>query len=68
MHGLVKAYFAGGGMAIQGNIFDAATLRDAQLHPEAYAGLQVRICGWNARFVDLNKLEQDEFIKRAEAM
>jgi len=28
--------------------------------------LQVRVCGWNVRWNDLSKLEQDMFIKTAE--
>ena len=42
-----------GGTGIQFNIFDAQILRDAQLHPEKYENLQVRVCGWNAYFVNL---------------
>jgi len=26
----------------------------------------VRVCGWNAYFVNLSKAEQDDFIKQAE--
>ena len=42
------------------------TLRDAQAHPEKYENLQVRICGWNVRWNDLSKAEQDAYIRRAE--
>ena len=55
-----------GGTAIHFNIFDAATLRDAQEHPENYRGLQVRVCGWNVRFTEMAKSEQDMYIRRAE--
>ena len=41
-------------------------LRDAQLHPENYKNLQVRVCGWNVLWNDLSKAEQDAFIIRAE--
>jgi formate C-acetyltransferase len=64
---LVRSHFAQGGMAIQFNIFDAATLREAQQHPERYANLQVRVCGWNVRFADLAPAEQAMFIAKAEA-
>jgi len=64
---LVRSHFAQGGMAIQFNIFDAKTLRDAQLHPDKYASLQVRVCGWNVRFAHLRPEEQDLFIAKAEA-
>jgi formate C-acetyltransferase len=64
---LVRSHFAQGGLAIQFNIFDADLLRDAQAHPERYANLQVRVCGWNVRFVDLAPAEQDLYIAKAEA-
>ena len=64
--GILKTYFAMGGMALHGNVFDAATLRAAQNAPEKYQTLQVRVCGWNAYFVNLSKDEQDAFIRQAE--
>ena len=63
----LATYMKLGGMAIQYSVLDAEELRRAQLHPEAYSNLQVRLCGWNARFVSLSKVEQDEFILQAEA-
>jgi formate C-acetyltransferase len=63
---LIRSHFAQGGMAIQFNILDAETLRDAKRHPEKYANLQVRVCGWNVRFADLTPTEQDLFIAKAE--
>ena len=64
--GLIRGYFAQGGFGIQFNIFDAATLREAQTHPEQYANLQVRVCGWNVHFVNLSEPEQNMFIEQAE--
>jgi len=64
---IIQSHFAQGGMAIQFNIFDAALLREAQRHPEKYANLQVRVCGWNVRFADLAPEEQEIFITKAEA-
>ena len=66
MRTLVESYFANGGLVIQFNVHDAATLRDAQRHPERYANLQVRVTGWNVRWNDIPKVEQDKFILRAE--
>jgi pyruvate-formate lyase len=63
---IIRSHFAQGGMAIQFNIFDADTLRDAQRNPDKYANLQVRVCGWNVRFVDLAPAEQETFITKAE--
>ena len=68
MIGLIRSHFAQGGMAIQFNIFDAETLREAQRHPEKYANLQVRVCGWNVRFTNLRPEEQELFIAKAEAV
>jgi formate C-acetyltransferase len=67
-YGLVKTYFARGGFAMHGNVFNADDLRAAQQNPEKYATLQVRVCGWNAYFVTLSKEEQNAFIKQTEAL
>jgi pyruvate-formate lyase len=66
--GLIQTYFARGGAAIQFNIFDSKELREAQKHPEKYSNLQVRVCGWNAYFVNLSVAEQNEIIKQAEGL
>ena len=65
---IIRSHFAQGGMAIQFNIFDPATLREAQRHPERHPNLQVRVCGWNVRFTNLRPEEQDLFIAKAEAL
>ena len=64
---IIRSHFAQGGMAIQFNIFDADTLREAQRHPERHPNLQVRVCGWNVRFNNLRPEEQNMFIAKAEA-
>ena len=33
---------------------------------EKCANLQVRVCGWNVRWNDLSRIEQDAYIRRAE--
>ncbi len=65
-YAILTTYFALGGFAMHGNVFDAKILRAAQLAPERYQNLQVRVCGWNAYFVNLSKIEQDCFIRQAE--
>lgn len=65
---LLKVYFAKGGYAMHGNVFCAEDLKAAQANPEKYANLQVRVCGWNAYFVNLTKDQQDAFIKQAETV
>ena len=66
MKSLLFQYYANGGLMIQFNVFDAEELKDAQLHPEKYENLQIRVCGWNVRWNDLPKVEQDAYIRRAE--
>ena len=61
---LIKTFFARGGYAIQFNVFDTDTLRDAQIHPEQYSTLQIRVTGWSVFFTTLSKFEQDQFIAR----
>ena len=61
---LIKTFFDQGGYALQFNVFEAETLRDAQLHPERYATLQIRVTGWSVFFVTLPKEKQDLFIIR----
>ena len=62
----IESYFDRGGLVIQFNVADAAVLRDAQRHPEKYANLQVRVCGWNVRWNDIPPVEQEKFILRQE--
>ena len=66
MKTLVRQFHKNGGSVIQFTVFSAEELRDAQAHPEKYENLQVRICGWNVRWNDLSKVEQDAYIRRAE--
>ena len=65
--GLLETYIKRGGFALHGNVFSAEQLREAQKDMDKYRTLQVRVCGWNAYFVDLTKEEQDAFIRQAEA-
>jgi pyruvate-formate lyase len=51
---------------IQFNIVDAKTLKEAQQEPEKHHNLVVRVSGYNARFVDLDKFVQDAVIDRTE--
>ena len=49
---------------LQFNVVDAATLRDAQKSPEKYPNLVVRISGYNANFVEMDKYVQNAVIER----
>jgi benzylsuccinate synthase len=51
---------------IQFNIVDATTLKDAQKNPLKYPNLQVRVTGYNARFIDLHPIVQEHIIERSE--
>jgi formate C-acetyltransferase len=62
---LIRSFARMGGPTLQLNCVSPATLREAQVHPEAHAGLIVRIAGLSAHFVALNRDVQDEIIGRA---
>ena len=57
-----------GGVAMNINVVSPETLRDAQKHPEKYENLQVRVAGWNIRWNDIPRKEQDEYIARIETV
>ena len=63
---LIRTYFTLDGHHIQFNVVDAATLRDAQQHPERHRDLIVRVAGYSDYFCDLGKTLQDEIIARTE--
>ncbi len=63
---LIRSYFTMGGHHIQFNVVSAATLKDAQAHPERYRDLIVRVAGYSDYFCDLGKSLQDEIISRTE--
>jgi len=60
----IRAYVENGGTALQINILDSKMLEDAQLHPENYGNLLVRVTGYNAYFTSIGKELQDEIIAR----
>jgi pyruvate formate-lyase/glycerol dehydratase family glycyl radical enzyme len=66
MQSYVKTYFDMGGMQLQFNVVTSETLKDAMAHPDRYKDLMVRISGYNAYFVMLNRDIQTELVERAE--
>ena len=64
---LVRSYQAKGGAFMQINILSPKTLRAAQADTGLYQNLQIRLCGWNVRFVDLSRDMQDCLIREAES-
>ena len=63
---LMRGFVSLGGFFMQPDVVDAALLREAQEHPENYQTLSVRVSGWNARFVTLDKEWQDMVIEQNE--
>ena len=63
---LIKTYFDLGGFHVQFNCVSSETLRKAQLYPKDYRDLVVRVAGFSAFFVHLDREVQDEIIKRTE--
>ena len=68
MYGLLMTFINRGGHAVHINVFDSDTLRDAQKNPDKYRDLQIRVCGWNVLWNNINKVEQDGFIRQAESL
>lgn len=66
MYSYVKSYFEQGGMQMQFNMVNSQVLRDAMANPKNYRNLLVRISGYNAYFVSLNREMQLELIERTE--
>ena len=66
MQSYARTYFEQGGMQMQFNVVTSETLKDAMVHPENYRNLLVRISGYNAYFVTLNREIQRELIERTE--
>lgn len=62
---LFDTYFKKGGCQLMVTVVDRGQLEDAQVHPEKYPDLIVRVAGYSAVFVDLEKAVQDELLSRA---
>ena len=61
---LVKNFIDRGGHQLQLNTVNLDKMLDAQKHPENHRQLVVRIWGWSAYFVELDKEYQDHVIAR----
>lgn len=64
--GLMKTFREKGGFYMHVDVVDTATLIDAQMHPDRYPNLPVRVAGWSARFTTLCKEWQDMVIQRTQ--
>lgn len=67
LRSLMMTWIRKGGEAIHFNIFSSKILKEAQRHPERYADLQVRVCGWNVLWNNLSPAEQEKYLEQAEA-
>lgn len=65
---LVRGYFEQKGMHVQFNVISRETLLDAQNNPEKYKNLVVRVAGYSAHFVSLDKTIQEDIIARTEQL
>ena len=61
---LIQAFVKLGCQQLQLNTLNPDKLRDAQVHPENYRDLIVRVWGWSGYFVELSKPYQDQIIGR----
>ena len=66
MESRAATYLNWGGMEVRYNIVSSETLRAAQNDPDSYRDLVVRIAGYSAYFVELNRDCQDDIIRRTE--
>lgn len=64
MMALLRSYVAMGGYHVQFNVVDLETLLDAQIHPENYQDLLVRVGAYCSYYTQLPKVLQDQIIAR----
>ena len=60
----LRTYHQIGGSALQVNMIDPETLKEALKNPQDYTNLLVRVTGYNAYFVHLGPEIQEEIIRR----
>jgi pyruvate-formate lyase len=63
---LVRLFVLRGGHQMQLNAVNREVLLEAQRHPERFGNLIVRVWGWSAYFVELDRDFQDHVIQRQE--
>ena len=61
---LIRTFFDLKGFQVQFNVLSPEALRDAQLHPERYRSLIVKVAGYSAYFTSLDKELQEQLIAR----
>ena len=63
---MLRAFCENGGNLVQFNFTNNAILKDAQIHPDNYRDLLVRVATYSAYFVELSPVLQDCIIERNE--
>jgi formate C-acetyltransferase len=63
---LIRTCFELGGQELQFNTTDSRVLRDAMGNPEQYASLVVRVSGFSATYVHLDRSVQQDILSRTE--
>lgn len=63
---VVRAYMRKGGFHVQFNVVDSKTLREAQVTPDKYRDLMVRVAGFTQYWCEIGKPIQDEVIFRTQ--
>lgn len=63
---LLRVYFQKGGQEMQINATSREVLKDAMAHPENYPQLVVRVSGFSALFVTLDRDVQEDILRRTQ--
>lgn len=63
---LIRVYFARGGQEIQMNATSREALQDAMVHPDRYSDLVVRVSGFSAYYVTLERAVQEDILNRTQ--
>ena len=63
---IIKSFISSKGWHIQFNIISGKTLKQAQIEPEKHRDIIVRVAGYCAQFVTLDRTTQNDIISRTE--